>query len=362
MSGKKWSLYKIYRKILIINFTFFHHFKSVCSVRQIFKRHQWCFQANSSCSWVSGWHFRTTTIYTLSHFWASGIWHGNVTISITESQYISLDVQEAGDALQGTYTEGDKEVKWAVSQALTAWHRPSSSFVFPLLPVFPVAKRRSLMFSSHLLIQAIAINSFLHLFCFLSTPPVTFEDGADVLPDGDAAAAVELAESQLHVEEGDTPEHGHQQVGQQKGTWAKDMRGEGIWERESEKKKVRREGKNLGIEVGRKSGKSERGITGRKKELWMSSKKPITLMRNAVCSHSICNLSCPLNNSQWTRTKNIKEHSVKIIKYCKYLIIYITPVHSKTTVHAVPVSYHSAFNTWKNTVRGSFCFNSAMTD
>jgi len=80
-----------------------------------------------------------------------------------------------------------------------------------------------------LLIQV--INSFLHLLCFLShssssssssssARSVTFEDGADVFPDGDAAAAVELAESQLHVEQRDAPEHGHQQVGQQKGTWA----------------------------------------------------------------------------------------------------------------------------------------------
>lgn len=83
-----------------------------------------------------------------------------------------------------------------------------------------MGKRFSLKFSIYLLIQAIAINSFLHLFCLLSTPPVTFEDGTDVFPDGDAAVAVELAESQLHVEERDASEHCHQQVGQQKGTWA----------------------------------------------------------------------------------------------------------------------------------------------
>lgn len=58
----------------------------------------------------------------------------------------------------------------------------------------------------------------LHLFCSVSTPPVTFEDGADVFPDGDAAAAVELPESQLHIEERDTSKHRHQQVGEQKGT------------------------------------------------------------------------------------------------------------------------------------------------
>lgn len=85
---------------------------------------------------------------------------------------------------------------------------------------FPVSKPRSLMFSSYLLMQSIAINSFLHLFCFLSPPPLTFEYGADVFPDGDAATVVELAKSQLHVEERDTSEHCHQQVGQQKGTWA----------------------------------------------------------------------------------------------------------------------------------------------
>lgn len=46
-----------------------------------------------------------------------------------------------------------------------------------------------------------------------SAPSVTFEDGADVLPDGDAAAAMELPQSQLHVEERHTSEHRHQQVG-----------------------------------------------------------------------------------------------------------------------------------------------------
>ena len=40
-----------------------------------------------------------------------------------------------------------------------------------------------------------------------------------MFPDGDAAAAVELAESQLHVEERNASEHRHQQVGQQEGTW-----------------------------------------------------------------------------------------------------------------------------------------------
>lgn len=50
------------------------------------------------------------------------------------------------------------------------------------------------------------------------TPSVTFKNGADMFPDGDAAAAVELAESQLHVEERHPSKHCHQQVGQQKGT------------------------------------------------------------------------------------------------------------------------------------------------
>lgn len=48
----------------------------------------------------------------------------------------------------------------------------------------------------------------------------TFEDGADVLPDGDAAAVVELTQGQLHVEERDPTEERHQEVGQQEGTWA----------------------------------------------------------------------------------------------------------------------------------------------
>lgn len=48
----------------------------------------------------------------------------------------------------------------------------------------------------------------------------TFEDGADVLPDRDAAAVVELTQGQLHVEERDPTEECHQEVGQQEGTWA----------------------------------------------------------------------------------------------------------------------------------------------
>lgn len=40
-----------------------------------------------------------------------------------------------------------------------------------------------------------------------------------MLPDGDAAAAVKLAQSELHVKERHSTKHCHQQVGQQKGTW-----------------------------------------------------------------------------------------------------------------------------------------------
>lgn len=83
---------------------------------------------------------------------------------------------------------------------------------------------------------------------FSLLPPVTFEDGADVFPDGDAAAAVELAEGQLHVEERDTAEHRHQQVGQQEGTWDGDM-----WQPER------------GREGGRERGNNKRGGGKRKK-------------------------------------------------------------------------------------------------
>ena len=48
---------------------------------------------------------------------------------------------------------------------------------------------------------------------------LTLEDGAYVPPDGDAAAAVELSQRQLHVEERHAPEHRHQQVGQEERTW-----------------------------------------------------------------------------------------------------------------------------------------------
>lgn len=41
-----------------------------------------------------------------------------------------------------------------------------------------------------------------------------------MFPDGDAAAVMELTESQLHVEERHASKHCHQQVRQQKGTWA----------------------------------------------------------------------------------------------------------------------------------------------
>lgn len=51
---------------------------------------------------------------------------------------------------------------------------------------------------------------------------LTLEYGADVFPDGDAAAVVELAQRQLHVEERHAAEHCHQQVGEQKGTWRRE--------------------------------------------------------------------------------------------------------------------------------------------
>lgn len=38
------------------------------------------------------------------------------------------------------------------------------------------------------------------------------------------------------------------------------------------------------------------------------------------------------------------KHSVKIIKYFKHLILYITLSHSKTTLHSFLLSDHSAFN------------------
>lgn len=91
-------------------------------------------------------------------------------------------------------------------------------FFCSLAANFPVGKHRSLMFFQSTL-------SLLTGLYFPSAPPATFEDGADVFPDGDAAAAVELAQSQLHVEERDASEHSHQQVGQQKGTWAESTRG-----------------------------------------------------------------------------------------------------------------------------------------
>lgn len=88
-----------------------------------------------------------------------------------------------------------------------------------------------------------------------------------MFPDGDAATAVELAEGQLHVEERDTSEHCHQQVGQQKGTWAEREREEGGYGEQ-----VRREGeKKCGEDEN--SGRSEKGIIGTKKELWTNSKK-----------------------------------------------------------------------------------------
>lgn len=46
------------------------------------------------------------------------------------------------------------------------------------------------------------------------------------------------------------------------------------------------------------SGESEQAIISTKKELWVNSKKSITLLRNVARSHSVCNLSTPLNYSQ----------------------------------------------------------------
>lgn len=69
------------------------------------------------------------------------------------------------------------------------------------------------------------------MFCFLSSHPLTFEYRADVFPDRDAAAVVELTKSQLHVKKRDTSKYCHQQVGQQKGTWTQ-------WERDEKRKTV----------------------------------------------------------------------------------------------------------------------------
>lgn len=101
-----------------------------------------------------------------------------------------------------------REVKWAVSLTTSL-----SSVFSSLTGIFLVAKRCFLMFFLSSLIQSAAIHR--EVFC---TPPFTFEYGADVFPDGDAAAVMELTESQLHVEERHTSEHCHQQVRQQKGT------------------------------------------------------------------------------------------------------------------------------------------------
>ena len=58
-----------------------------------------------------------------------------------------------------------------------------------------------------------------------------------MLPDGDAAAAVELTQGQLHVEEGHPPEHCHQHVGQKEGTW--ERRGKGRGENDDESSRVK---------------------------------------------------------------------------------------------------------------------------
>lgn len=83
---------------------------TITATPQKLHQHLWCFQANSSCYWASGWHFQTTVIYILSNFWASGIWHINVTISITERQYISLDVQDVRDALHWNCSDGARRL------------------------------------------------------------------------------------------------------------------------------------------------------------------------------------------------------------------------------------------------------------
>lgn len=65
---------------------------------------------------------------------------------------------------------------------------------------------------------------FIFIYLFIKPTPnpfITFEDWANVLPDGNAAAPMELTQSQLHVEEWNSSEHCHQQVGQQKSTWAR---------------------------------------------------------------------------------------------------------------------------------------------
>lgn len=48
---------------------------------------------------------------------------------------------------------------------------------------------------------------------------LTFKNGTDVFPYGYGAGPVELSQRQLHVEEGDAPEDGHQDVGDQESTW-----------------------------------------------------------------------------------------------------------------------------------------------
>ena len=72
-------------------------------------------------------------------------------------------------------------------------------------------------------------HSGAELFSLLNAVPhptaiFTFKNGADVFPNGDAAAVVKLAQGQLHVEEGNSAKDGHQEVGQQEGTWERDRR------------------------------------------------------------------------------------------------------------------------------------------
>lgn len=130
---------------------------------QTFKIHQWCFQANSSCHWVSGWHFKTTTIYILSRFWASGICLGNVTISITES--VTRCTRSYGSSSRGLCC-GEQGGSMSCLR-LRLLHTFCPCLFGSLSDNFPVG---SLVFSSCILIQAIAHNSFLHLlFSFPSS-------------------------------------------------------------------------------------------------------------------------------------------------------------------------------------------------
>lgn len=112
--------------------------------------------------------FHNNTIYIVSDFSAFGIWDGNVTISITESLQDAADTM---DALQ-------EVLQVPISPSF--FHRNRSFF----LPILTIGRFRS---NKNLLLRLCEV--FLSaLLCF------TFEYGADVFPDGNAAAVVELAE------------------------------------------------------------------------------------------------------------------------------------------------------------------------